>query len=65
MARKALKQLQPPHDEVLELAEFRPVIKQLYITGQETVTKIEKVSKARRNWALPSMTLAPSSTTSQ
>lgn len=52
MARKALKQLQPPHDEVLELAEFRPVIKQLYITGQETVTKIEKVSKARRNLGL-------------
>lgn len=52
MARKALKQLQPPHDEVTELAEFRPTIKQLYLTGQETVVKIEKVSKARRHLGL-------------
>lgn len=48
MARKALKQLNPPHDEVTELAEFRPVVKQLYVAGQETTAKVEKVSKARR-----------------
>lgn len=48
MTRKALKQLQPPHDEVTELAEFRPIIKQLYLTSQDTNAKLEKVSKSRR-----------------
>lgn len=48
MTRKALKQLQPPHDEVIELAQFRPVIKQLYNTGNETNLKLERVSKSRR-----------------
>lgn len=52
MARKALKQFQPPYDEVTELAEFRPVIKQVYVTGQEAIAKIEKVSKARRSLGL-------------
>lgn len=52
MTRKALKQLQPPHDEVAELAEFRPVIKQLYLTAQEANLKLEKVSKSRRNLGL-------------
>lgn len=52
MARKALKQLNPPYDEVTELAEFRPVVKQLYAVGQDTTAKIEKVSKARRNLGL-------------
>lgn len=52
MTRKALKQLQPPHDEVVELAEFRPVMKQLYISGQDTIAKVEKVSKARRSLGL-------------
>jgi hypothetical protein len=48
MTRKALKQLQPPHDEVTELAEFRPIIKQLYLASQDTNAKLEKVSKSRR-----------------
>lgn len=52
MTRKALKQLQPPHDEVTELALFRPIVKQLYVTGQETNIKLEKISKARRNLGL-------------
>lgn len=52
MTRKALKQLNPPYDEVTELAEFRPVIKKLYLTTQETTAKIEKISKTRRNLGL-------------
>lgn len=52
MTRKALKQLQPPHDEVIELAQFRPVVKQLYVTGQETNARLEKISKSRRSLGL-------------
>lgn len=52
ITRKALKQLQPPHDEVRELADFRPVIKQIYLTSQETNAKLERVSKSRRNLGL-------------
>lgn len=52
MTRKALKQLQPPPDEVYELATFRPIVKQIYVTGQETITKLERVSKSRRSLGL-------------
>lgn len=52
MTRKALKQLQPPHDEVTELAEFRPVVKQLHLIGLETNLKLEKISKSRRSLGL-------------
>lgn len=52
MTRKALKQLQPPPDEVVELAEFRPLVKQLYLTAQDANLKLERVSKSRRNLGL-------------
>ncbi|ODQ68423.1 vacuolar protein sorting-associated protein Vps17 [Nadsonia fulvescens var. elongata DSM 6958] len=52
LKRKAMKQLSPPHDEVTELHEFRPIVKQIFVTGEETFAKLEKLSKVRRNAGL-------------
>lgn len=46
--RKTLKQLAPPYDEVLELAEFRPLVKSVHRVSQEVQSKLTKVSKQRR-----------------
>ncbi|ODV62518.1 retromer subunit VPS17 [Ascoidea rubescens DSM 1968] len=52
LKRKTLKQLQPPYDEVTELAEFRPLIKQIYLNSQTLHHKLEKLSKARKTLGL-------------
>ncbi|ANB11353.1 Vps17p [Sugiyamaella lignohabitans] len=49
LARKAMKQLQPPYDEVIELHELRPLIKRVYQLGLEANTKLDKVTKTRRS----------------
>lgn len=51
LKRKTLKQLQPPYDEVVELAEFRPLIKSTYQNTKATIEKLEKVTKLRRQLA--------------
>ncbi|GAV53973.1 hypothetical protein ZYGR_0AK04750 [Zygosaccharomyces rouxii] len=48
LKRKTLKQLAPPYDEVLELAEFRPLVKSVHRVSQEVQLKLSKVSKQRR-----------------
>ncbi|GAV49064.1 hypothetical protein ZYGR_0N04690 [Zygosaccharomyces rouxii] len=48
LKRKTLKQLAPPYDEVLELAEFRPLVKSVHRVSQEVQSKLSKVSKQRR-----------------
>lgn len=48
LARKLIKQMQPPEDDVEELRDFRPVVKLVYQYAQEGVAKMKKVSKARR-----------------
>lgn len=52
LRRKTLKQFQPPYDEVLELAEFRPLIKSIYKTTTNIHTKLEKLSKLRKTMAI-------------
>lgn len=52
LARKAMKQLQPPPDEVTELQEFRPLVKEVYLRGLDAQHKLEKVSKHRRSLGL-------------
>lgn len=46
--RKTLKQLTPPYDENLTLAEFRPLIKSLYLSTQDIKAKLLKMSTIRR-----------------
>lgn len=48
LKRKTLKQLAPPYDEVVELAEFRPQVKSLHWGAQETQHKLGKVCRARK-----------------
>ncbi|AMD22014.1 HGL326Cp [Eremothecium sinecaudum] len=48
LRRKTLKQLPPPYDEVLELAEFRPLVKSIYLTSQDIQAKLLKMSKTRK-----------------
>lgn len=48
LARKAMKQLQPPPDEVTELQEFRPLVKRIYQLSLESSVKIDKLSKIRK-----------------
>jgi len=52
LKRKTLKQFQPPYDEVLELAEFRPLIKSIYKQSRDVHTKLEKLSKLRKSMAV-------------
>lgn len=49
LARKMIKQLQPPPDQVEELRDFRPQAKLLYEYSQETKSRLDKVSKCRKN----------------
>lgn len=51
LARKMIKQLAPPDDDVEELRDFRPVAKLVYQYAQKGVIKLQKVSKARRDLA--------------
>lgn len=48
LKRKTLKQLQPPYDEALELAEFRPLIKSTYQNSKSAIEKLEKLTKLRK-----------------
>ncbi|AET38062.1 retromer subunit VPS17 Ecym_2320 [Eremothecium cymbalariae DBVPG len=48
LRRKTMKQLPPPYDEVVELAEFRPLVKSIYIICQEVQNKLLRMSKARK-----------------
>lgn len=48
LRRKTLKQLSPPYDEVVELAEFRPLVKSVHWISQELQNKLSKVCRARR-----------------
>lgn len=48
LKRKTLKQLSPPYDEVTELAEFRPLVKALYVRAQNVQEKLLKASRSRR-----------------
>lgn len=48
LKRKTLKQLAPPYDEVIELAEFRPMVKSIYLLVQDIQDKLLKSSKSRR-----------------
>jgi hypothetical protein len=52
LARKAMKQFQPPPDEVTELHEFRPLIKRVYQLDLDAGVKLEKITKIRRNLGL-------------
>lgn len=48
LKRKTLKQLTPPYDEVLTLAEFRPLVKSIYHTSQDIQAKLLKMCTVRR-----------------
>lgn len=48
LKRKTLKQLAPPFDESLPLAEFRPMVKSIYVNVQNIQEKLLKASKTRR-----------------
>ena len=48
LKRKTLKQLAPPYDEVTELAEFRPLVKSIYVVSQNLQEKLLKVSRNRK-----------------
>lgn len=48
LRRKTLKQLSPPYDETVELAEFRPIVKSVHWVSQETQTRLAKVCRSRK-----------------
>lgn len=48
LKRKTLKQLAPPYDEIVELAEFRPLVKSIHWISQDMQAKLSKVSKTRK-----------------
>ncbi|SCU79930.1 LADA_0B04082g1_1 [Lachancea dasiensis] len=48
LKRKTLKQLAPPFDECLELAEFRPLVKSIHHLSQDIQTKLLKLCKLRK-----------------
>ncbi|SCV06077.1 LANO_0H21594g1_1 [Lachancea nothofagi CBS 11611] len=49
LKRKTLKQLTPPFDECLELAEFRPLVKSIRHLSQDIQLKLLKLSKLRKS----------------
>ncbi|CUS21848.1 LAQU0S04e02190g1_1 [Lachancea quebecensis] len=49
LKRKTLKQLAPPFDECLELAEFRPLVKSVHHLSQDIQTKMLKLCKLRKS----------------
>ncbi|AJT90200.1 Vps17p [Saccharomyces cerevisiae YJM1419] len=48
LKRKTLKQLAPPYDEITELAEFRPLVKSIYVVSQSLQEKLLRVSRNRK-----------------
>jgi hypothetical protein len=48
LKRKTLKQFQPPYDEILDLAEFRPLIKSIYQNSKTLIERLEKLTKFRK-----------------
>ncbi|CCF56936.1 hypothetical protein KAFR_0B06400 [Kazachstania africana CBS 2517] len=48
LKRKTLKQLAPPYDANIELAEFRPMIKSIYLNLKNIQDKLVKTSKLKR-----------------
>ncbi|ODV91083.1 hypothetical protein CANCADRAFT_116463 [Tortispora caseinolytica NRRL Y-17796] len=48
LRRKAMKQLQPPPDDCIELANFRPLVKSFYLSTQDVCSRLEAKSKAMR-----------------
>ncbi|EEQ37430.1 putative vacuolar protein sorting-associated protein [Clavispora lusitaniae] len=48
LVRKTLKQLAPPYDPYVELAEFRPMIKSAYLLLQRLLRAMEKNQKNER-----------------
>lgn len=49
LKRKTLKQLAPPYDEVVELAEFRPLVKSVHHAAQDIQAKLVKLNKLRKS----------------
>ncbi|KAI0460904.1 hypothetical protein LJB42_001440 [Komagataella kurtzmanii] len=49
LRRKTLKQLAPPFDACRRLAEFRPLVKSLYIVSQKLVSLLERIGKLDKN----------------
>lgn len=52
LKRKTLKQFQPPYDEVIELAEFRPLIKSIYQLSSSIELKLEKLTRLRKSYGM-------------
>ncbi|CCG82729.1 Vacuolar protein sorting-associated protein vps17 [Taphrina deformans PYCC 5710] len=50
--RRAIKQLQPPPDDSVELAEARPVVKQFHLLTAESESRLHRVVKSRTGLAL-------------
>lgn len=48
LRRKTMKQLSPPYDETLTLAEFRPLVKSIYLSSQDVQARLLKMSTIRR-----------------
>ncbi|SCU93474.1 LAMI_0E14488g1_1 [Lachancea mirantina] len=48
LRRKTLKQLAPPFDECLELAQFRPLVKSIHYNCHEIQLKLYRLSKLRK-----------------
>lgn len=50
--RRAIKQLQPPPDDNIELVEARPIAKQFHLLTGDSSNKLNKVIKARASMSL-------------
>ncbi|AAS53514.2 AFR143Cp [Eremothecium gossypii ATCC 10895] len=48
LLRKTMKQRPPPYDEVTELAEFRPLVKSIYVVAQDVQAKLLRMTKTRK-----------------
>lgn len=48
LKRKTLKQLAPPYDETVDLAEFRPFVKSVHWASKDLQSKLLKVSRAKK-----------------
>ena len=48
LKRRTLKQLAPPYDSVTTLAEFRPLVKEIYLQGQVIQERLLRMSRAQR-----------------
>ncbi|GME82871.1 unnamed protein product [Ambrosiozyma monospora] len=46
--RKTLKQFQPPFDASQELAEYRPLIKSIFVQSQKLLEKLDKLMKFQK-----------------